>query len=111
MPTDFRTLRRRTVLLGYIGPILLVVTFPLVPVLAELEVLNWERVLAAWIITGAIVMAAVMWTSHRLRVELEAAEFRVCPSCQYDLRHLGAEGHCPECGNYYDPELLSRLWL
>lgn len=41
---------------------------------------------------------------------LAALEFRVCPSCYYDLRGSTPRGTCPECGAEFDPGSLERQW-
>ena len=37
----------------------------------------------------------------RLRAKLEAADWRLCTRCTYDLSQLAEEGDCPECGELY----------
>ncbi|MCC5786270.1 MAG: hypothetical protein JJU33_06185 [Phycisphaerales bacterium] len=37
----------------------------------------------------------------RLRARLEAADWRLCTHCTYDLSQMAEEGDCPECGERY----------
>ncbi|MBY0112085.1 MAG: hypothetical protein K2Y21_04630 [Phycisphaerales bacterium] len=41
---------------------------------------------------------------------LRTDRFMACPDCAYDLRGCPTEGHCPECGEAYDPEFLEATW-
>lgn len=47
---------------------------------------------------------------RRLHAQLQAASFRLCPGCGYDLRGVGEAGCCPECSRPFQAESLIEDW-
>ena len=39
-----------------------------------------------------------------------AARWKICPNCEYDLSAQDDSGTCPECGDSYTVEELSKIW-
>jgi hypothetical protein len=57
------------------------------------------------------VVVWVEWSGRRADLrQIEAAGFKVCPKCWYDLSRLPDQGHCPECGAGYERGHLERSW-
>jgi len=50
-----------------------------------------------------------LWTK-REQMALEHQKYMVCPRCEYDLRGIGPQGTCPECGLEYTAHLLRDIW-
>ncbi|MBX3361436.1 MAG: hypothetical protein KF912_14355 [Phycisphaeraceae bacterium] len=47
---------------------------------------------------------------RRVRGPLREARGRLCPDCLHDLRGIGDEGACPECGEAFSKESLADWW-
>ena len=47
---------------------------------------------------------------HRARRRLVAADFLLCPKCDYPLNDLAASGQCPECGEPFTAAQVRRAW-
>lgn len=47
---------------------------------------------------------------RRLKRRLRAADGMLCPTCAYDLRGVGREAPCPECGAALDAETVRNAW-
>ena len=57
------------------------------------------------------VPSLVLWLlRRRARKRLAAADFLLCPKCDYPLNHLGASGQCPECGKPFTAAQVRRTW-
>lgn len=47
---------------------------------------------------------------NALLKELLAKDYKICPVCHYELKHLPNNGQCPECGQRYDRRWLADVW-
>jgi len=96
-----RVLGLLTVLLGFLAFLLVIrILFPLglVPGLM-LSSLGPVPGLALWILLR-----------HRAMRRLAAADFLLCPKCDYPLNRLAASGQCPECGEPFTAAQVRRAW-
>lgn len=66
----------------------------------------------AWFSAVGIAVCAVKLSEAHMDGKKIAAEARwkICPSCEYDLSALEDRGTCPECGDAYTVEELSKIW-
>lgn len=48
--------------------------------------------------------------ARRVRGPLRETRGRLCPDCLHDLRGIGDEGVCPECGSAFTRESLADWW-
>lgn len=48
--------------------------------------------------------------ARRVRGRLRETRGRLCPACLHDLRGIGDEGQCPECGGVFSKESLADWW-
>jgi uncharacterized paraquat-inducible protein A len=55
-------------------------------------------------------IAWVMWPQYRLYRALRRHGRFICLRCFYSLHGLADVGRCPECGEPYNRQELSRLW-
>lgn len=47
---------------------------------------------------------------RRVKAQIKASDYFVCPQCWYALQGLDKSGRCPECGTPYEEEALRRIW-
>lgn len=53
---------------------------------------------------------ALALMKRRFRRRLIAADYMICPSCDYRLDGLGDQGACPECGKEFRSADVRALW-
>ncbi|MFZ4573258.1 MAG: hypothetical protein ACOYN0_02605 [Phycisphaerales bacterium] len=65
-----------------------------------------------WLSTMGLVVCAVKLSEAHMdgKKAGAAANWKICPVCEYDLSPLEDKGMCPECGDAYDVEELRRIW-
>ncbi len=96
-----RVLGLLTVLLGFLAFLLVIrIFFPLGLVTGLLLALLYP------------VPGLVLWIllRRRARRRLVAADFLLCPKCDYPLNDLAASGQCPECGEPFTATQVRRAW-
>ena len=67
-------------------------------------------VLAAGMACSMTGLALTRAIRRKLRNEVLAANYQLCPECEYSLKSLPAKGRCPECGRPYDSSRLEEDW-
>lgn len=73
--------------------------------------LNAPGVAFAIVISGPLVAVVVSGLRFGALIErVEAAKFKVCMQCGYDLQELPPSGPCPECGTKYAIDTNVLLW-
>lgn len=67
---------------------------------------------SVWLAMSAFgALFLIQWRAEtRLRRQLVAADWRLCPRCLYDLSALPNESVCPECGAPFEHGTIRRMW-
>ena len=81
-----------------------------------IEVLVWTAdspIVLSQVSTLGAVPGFLLWVflRRRARRRLVAADFLLCPKCDYPLNRLGRDsGACPECGTPFEATKVRRTW-
>ena len=79
--------------------------------LVELIGPRWTKVFAGvWILSMPVLLYVVLKPYMRLMKRIEAADYKLCPECGYQLTGLSGETACPECGVPCNIEQVVNAW-
>lgn len=81
-----------------------------VGLMAKLTILNPLHLIAIGWIPASIVWLILLVYCQRVRAQVKAMEYLMCPKCGYDLRGCDSFGPCPECGRAYTRDKLPLDW-